>query len=155
MRDQDPDHVTAGWSEGFRWIEVGRLRLDEDDKGAHVLMRNVLRNVLPNAGSLELPPHGTTWLSATELVGLARELAAWFADDPTDTIRQIETNATFVKDELEKWNDRARSDEEHPPYDDLTRALGSLLAKCRSLREMIGKFSDKEKAIITVEDEAT
>lgn len=154
MPDQEPDRVAAGWNEGFRWIEVGRLRLEEDDKGAHVRMRNVLRNVLPNARSIELPPHGTTWLSATELAGLVRELAVWFADDPTDTIRQIETCATFVQTELEGWNDRARADEEHPPYDDLTRALGTLLSKCRGLREAISKFADKEKTIITVEDES-
>jgi hypothetical protein len=154
MPDREQDHVAAGWNAGhdFRWIEVGRLRLEEDDKGAIVLMRNILSNVLPNAGSIELPPHGTTWLSATELAGLARNLAAWFAEDPTATIRQIENSANYVKIELEAWNDRARIDEEHPPYDELTRALDGLLGRCRDLREVLGKFAEKVK-IITIKEE--
>jgi hypothetical protein len=60
-------------------------------------------------------------LSATELLGLVRHLAAWFADDPTETIRQIEASATRVQAELEGWNSRARAVEEYPLYDDLTR----------------------------------
>lgn len=153
-QDREQDHVAAGWNEDhtFRWIDVGRLRLEEDDKGACVQMRNILSNFLPNGRSIELPPHGTIWLSATELAGLVRQLAAWFAEDPTDTIRQIENCAMYVQTELEGWNDRARSDEEHPPYDELTRALSALLGKCRDMREVIGRFADKEKPIITVEE---
>jgi len=141
MHDREQDHVAAGWNEGhdLRWIEAGRLRLEEDDKGAIVTVGQ------DRFGS---------WLSATELAGLVRQLAAWFSDDPTATIRQIETCATFVKVELEAWNDRARIDEEHPPYDDLTRSLGALLGKCRDLREALGKFADKP-TIITVEEGAT
>ena len=167
----------------FRWIEAGPLRADEDDKGAIVAAHDRaveplsqadleyacsndvqaacaqagalrLGNLVPRmAGELFLARKGD-WLSATELVGLTRHLAAWFADDPTDTIRQIETCATYVQIELEAWNDRARADEEHPPYDELTRTLGKVLCKCRDLREVIGRFADKEKKIITVEDNA-
>jgi len=87
--------------------------------------------------------------SATELAGLVRQLSG-FADDPTD--RQIETCATYVKVELEAWNDRARIDEEHPPYDELVRALVALHGKCRDLREALSRFSEEPK-IITVEED--
>ena len=139
MSHQQEDHVAAGWTDDERgdgrqrWIEVGPLRLKEDDTGATATVQ----------GSKDC------WLSATELAALTRHLAGWFAEDPTDSIRYIEARAKFVKTELDKWNDRARIDEEHPPYDDLTRALGDLLARCRELREDIGKFADK--AVITVE----
>lgn len=131
------DHVAAGWNDVHdrRWIQAGHLRVEEDTDGALVTMQN----------------HKGSSLSAAELAGLARHLAGWFADDPTDTIRQIEGYAKRVKAELEAWNDRARTDEEHPPYDDLTRVLGNLLACCRSLREDIGKFADAPK-IITVKE---
>ena len=181
MHDQEQDHVTAGWNEerSFRWIKAGPLRLDEDDNGAIATVRvdanlsqadleyvcsNDVQAACVQAGALRLgnlvprmaqeilvarKGHG---LSATELAGLTRHLAAWFADDPTDTIRQIETRATYVKIELEGWNDRARIDEEHPPYDELTRALTDLLGRCRSLREVMGRFVDKaDKPIITIE----
>jgi hypothetical protein len=59
---------------------------------------------------------------------------------------------TYVKIELEAWDDRARIDEEHPPYDELVRALTALHGKCRELREVLGRFADKP-AIITVEEE--
>lgn len=72
------DHVAAGcYERGLCWIEAGRLRLEEDDQGAIVTVLDPQR------------VHGT-WqgeLSATELLGLVRHLAAWFADDPTETIR--------------------------------------------------------------------
>ena len=150
MIDREKDaHVTAGWNEDhtFRWIEAGRLRLEEDDKGSTVKVFTDRHAPQDHVRS--------SWLSATELAGLVRELAAWFADDPTDTIRQIETCAKYVSVELETWNERARIDEEHPPYDELMRALGDLLGRCRDLREVISRFADREKAIITVEDEAT
>lgn len=136
--DAREDHVAAGWTDDDsrqRWIEVGRLRLEEDDKGAAV----TVQALSPKA----------CWLSATELAGLVRHLSGWFAEDPTDSLRYIESRAKFVRAELDKWNDRARIDEEHPPYDELTRALGDLLDRCRDLREDIGKFADK--TIITVE----
>ena len=138
MPDQPDDHVAAGWTGAEnrqRWIEVGGLILEEDDKGAIVSVQGL--------------PKDCCWLSATELLGLVRHLAGWFSEDPTDGIRYIESRAKFVKAELDRWNDRARIDEEHPPYDELTRALVDLLDRCRDLREDIGKFADK--AIITVE----
>ena len=137
-KDPLEDHVAAGWTEDeprMRWIEVGRLRLSEDDKGAVVTVRGT--------------PKGC-WLSATELSGLVRHLAGWFAEDPTDSLRFIEARAKLVKTELDKWNDRARIDEEHPPYDELTKALDNLLSRCRALREDIGKFA--EKAVITISE---
>ena len=136
--DAQEDHVAAGWTDAVprqRWIEVGRLRLEEDDTGAAVTV-----HALPKG----------CWLSATELTGLVRHLSGWFAEDPTDSLRYIESRAKFVRAELDKWNDRARIDEEHPLYDELARALGDLLDRCRDLREDIGKFADK--TIITVED---
>lgn len=141
MHDQKDDHVAAGWNSDhtFRWIEAGRIRLDEDDHGASATFR------------APAPSDGAPWLSANELAGLVRHLARWFADDPTPTIRQIEKCADYVRTELEAWNDRARADEEHPPYDELTRALGALLGECRSLREVLGRFADAPK-IITVAD---
>jgi hypothetical protein len=92
-------------------------------------------------------------LSANELAGLARHLAGWFADDPSEALGSIETAAKRVLNELEGWNDRARADEEHPPYDDLTRILHGLVITCKGLREDVGKF-DKAKKIITVEGDA-
>lgn len=58
--------------------------------------------------------------------------------------------AARVQAELESWNDRARADEEHPPYDDLTRMLGALLGNCRELRETLGKFAGP-RPVITVD----
>jgi len=140
MRDQE-DHVAAGWysdhsDHSFRWIEVGNLRLDEDEHGA------VAVTLLARTGPQQVA--GPTWISATELAGLVRHLAGWFTDDPAETIRQIETSATYVKNELEAWNDRARIDEEHPPYDKLTRALDTLLTECKRLRE-VGLLADRPK----------
>lgn len=132
----DPEqYVAEGWNadHDLRWIEVGRLRFEEDKEGASAIIQET---------------SGPTWLSATELAGLARHLASWFTDDPSDAIRQIETCATYVQVELERWNERARIDEEHPPYDKLTRALDALLAKCRHLRE-VGLFSDRPKKTST------
>jgi hypothetical protein len=129
------DHVAAGWDEGrsFRWIEVGRLRLEEDDKGATVLSRTVVPAGSPGSDPIEL--YGPTWLSSTELVGLSRHLVDWFCNDVADKIREIEDRAKRVRAELEEWNDRARADEEHPPYDDLTQSLDAIIARCRDLRE--------------------
>lgn len=141
MLDQEQPHVAAGWNEDrtFRWIEIGGIRIDEDDRGAVLLLKDPRFN-------------GATKLSATELAGLVGHLAAWFADDPTTTIRQIENCANYVRTELEAWNDRARIDEEHPPYDELVRALDGLLGRCRDLREVMSRFADKtDKKIITVE----
>jgi hypothetical protein len=148
MSDQEQDHISAGWNEDhtLRWIEVGRLRLEEDDKGSTVKVFTDRRHSLDHVRS--------SWLSDTELAGLTRELAGWFADDPADTLRQIETCATYVKAELEAWNERARIDEEHPPYDELTHALDAQLKKCRHLREVLGRFTGKQKPVITIEEEA-
>jgi hypothetical protein len=132
------DHVAAGWNaeHSLRWIEAGRLRLEEDKDGASAIVQET---------------DGPTWLSATELAGLARHLASWFTDDPSEAIHQIETSATFVKIELDGWNVRARIDEEHPPYDELTRALDALLAKCRHLRE-VGLLAEHPKKSARPED---
>ena len=149
MSNQEQNYVAAGWNEEhtFRWIEAGRLRLEEDDNGSTVKVFTERRGPQDHVRS--------SWLSAAELAGLARELAGWFAEDPTDTIRQIETCATYVQTELEAWNERARIDEEHPPYDELTRALTDLLGRCRSLRESMSRFADKTaKPIITIEEGA-
>lgn len=159
MLDREQDHIAAGWNDdrAFRWIEAGRLRLEEDDKGALATIQTLPGVRTGDYGDLEakrpgavtavrvavLP--GPTHLSATELAGLVGHLAAWFADDPTDMIHQIETCATYVHTELEAWNARARIDEEHPPYDKLTNALDELAGKCRDLRESLGKFTEGEK----------
>ena len=166
----------------FRWIEAGPLRIDEDDKGAIVsapdradpqllsqadleyACSNDVQAVCAQAGAIRLGnlvsrmanellrARKGSWLTATELASLTRHLAAWFTEDPTSTIRQIETCANYVKLELEGWNDRARIDEEHPPYDDLTRALTALLDRCRDLREVMNRFADPaDRPIITVE----
>jgi len=128
-RDQD-DHVAVGNDVGqLRWIEAGRVRIDEDTDGGHV--------------SIKAPgSDGPTWLSATELVGLMRHLAGWFAEDPSEAIREIEARASHVRTALEAWNDRARIDEEHPPYDELTRSLDEVIGTCRRLRE-VGLLSER------------
>jgi hypothetical protein len=130
---QTERHVAAGWDEEheLRWIEAGRLRLEEEDKDGAVV---TIRDHVGASGA---------WLSSAELAGLTRELAGWFAEDPSDALGEIEAAAKRVRSELEAWNDRARLDEEHPPYDDLTRALDVVLARCKSLREDIGKFADE------------
>ena len=118
------DHVAAGWrtDRRYRWIEVGRLRLDEDEGGASTTIR------APGSD-------GPTWLSATELAGLTRHLACWFMDDPVETIQQIESTIERVKAELDAWDDRARIDEEHPPYAKIVQALDAVIATCKRLRE--------------------
>jgi hypothetical protein len=181
MSEREDNHIAAGWNDDhtFRWIEAGRLYLEEDDKGANASVRvepslsqadleyacsNDVQAACAQAGALRLgdlvpkmaqeiiASRKGGWLSATELACLTRHLALWFAEDPTATIRQIENCANYVKIELEGWNDRARIDEEHPPYDELTRALTALLDRCRDLREVMGRFTDKtDKPIITVE----
>ena len=122
MLERDEHHVAAGWDEDRerRWIEAGRLRLEEDKDGALAVIQG------------HVGPSGA-WMSATELAGLVRHLGAWFAADPSEAIREIEAHAKRVKTELEAWNDRARIDEEHPPYDALTQSLDALLATCASL----------------------
>ena len=186
VHSEAENHVAAGWNDDhtFRWIEAGPLRLDEDDRGARVVVHDRtdapltladlqyacsndvqaactqagalrLGNLVPKMAAELLRARKGHWLSATALASLTRHLASWFAEDPTATIRQIETCATFVRIELETWNDRARIDEEHPPYDELTRALDALLARCRDLREVMNRFADKtDKPVITIEDDA-
>lgn len=129
------DHVAAGWNsdQSLRWIEVGRLRLEEDDKGATVISRTVVPAGSSGSDPIEL--YGPTWLSATELVGLSRHLVDWFSDDLAEKIDEIEKRAKAVKRALDVWNDRAREDEEHPPYEDLTLSLDAIVARCRELRE--------------------
>ncbi len=134
--DQGPkDHVAVGWDadHAFRWIEAGRLRVEEDDKGAIVLARIVAFGGPSSKDPVEL--YGPTWLSANELAALSQHLVGWFSDDLADKLGEIEAHAKRVRGKLEAWNDRARIDEEHPPYDDLTRSLDALLARCRELRE--------------------
>ncbi len=133
MTRQD-DHVAVGWSvdREFRWIEVGRVRLDEDKDGAIATIR------APGSD-------GPTWLSAAELAGLTRHLAGWFIDDPAETMQRIEAIAKHVAAELEAWDARARSDEEHPPYAKLVAALDELTSTCRRLREE-GPFAARPEA---------
>lgn len=135
MKKPVVDHVAAGWNADhtLRWIEVGRLRLEEDDKGATVISRTVVPAGSPGSDPIEL--YGPTWLSATELVGLSHHLVDWFCDDLAEKIDEIEARTKIVKRKLDEWNDRARMDEEHPPYDDLTRSLDAILVMCRELRE--------------------
>ena len=92
--------------------------------------------------------YGPTWLSATELAGLSRHLIGWFSGegDLAEKICEIEDQTKAVKKKLEEWNDRARADEEHPPYDDLTRSLNVILARCRDLRETPALADGKKKA---------
>lgn len=126
------DHVAAGWNADhtLRWIEVGRLRLEESEKdGATVLSRTVVSED-------QIEVYGPTWLSSTELAGLSCQLIDWFSGDLVEKICEIEGQAKDVKRKLEAWNDRARVDEEHPPYDDLTRSLEVILARCSELREV-------------------
>jgi hypothetical protein len=144
MAPEQDNHVAVGWTTDgtdgrLRWIEVGRVRLEEEDKdGAAILIRE------PSGatGLSGLSAVEVARISSTELAGLVRHLAGWFADDPTEAIGEIEASVKRVRDDLEAWNDRARIDEEHPPYDDLTRALDGAIARCRRLREDIGKFED-------------
>jgi len=133
--DREQDRVAAGWNEDstFRWIEAGRLRVEEDDKGATLLARLAAPGVSPDGFPIEL--YGPTWLSATELAGLARQLVGWFIEDPAETIQQIEATVARVKTELEAWDDRARIDEEHPPYEKLVAALDDVVRTCRRFRE--------------------
>ena len=185
MSTREDNHIAAGWNDdhSFRWIEAGPLRIDEDDKGAIVsapdrsdalsqadleyACSNDVQAACAQAGALrlgDLVPRMAqelllarkgSWLTATELANLTRHLALWFAEDPTATIRKIEDLTNYVRTELEGWNDRARIDEEHPPYDELTRALDGLLARCRDLREVMSRFAHKaDKPIITVEEGA-
>jgi hypothetical protein len=115
------DHVAAGWNaeHALRWIEAGDLLFRESEN--------------PDGAMVEV--FGPTWLSATQLAGLSRHLIGWFAGDLAEKICEIEDQTKVVKKKLEEWNDRARADEEHPPYDDLTRSLDVILAMCRDLRE--------------------
>lgn len=136
---QREDHVAAGWNDEFRWIEVGQLRLEEDDKGAMVRARIALPSCPPDGAPVEL--YGPTWLSATELMGLTRNLTGWFTDDPVEALQQIEKMAKHVKTELDAWDDRARIDEEHPPYAKLVNVLDGLIKTCRELREK-GPFTE-------------
>lgn len=147
MKREYTDHVAEGWMEtpdgSLRWIEAGRVRLEEQDKdGAMLLVQSA--DVVRQRGC-------DVWLSSTELAGLVHHLAGWFAEDPTETIDEIEAAADRVRAALEAWNDRARADEEHPPYDDLTAILSNLVVRCKHLREDVAKFSGDKKKIITVE----
>ncbi|HSX22890.1 MAG TPA: hypothetical protein VLE97_08975 [Gaiellaceae bacterium] len=146
MKREYEDHVAEGWMdtpEGhLRWIEAGRVRLEEQDKdGAMLLVGSA--DVVRQRGC-------DVWLSSTELAGLVRHLAGWFAEDPTETIDEIEKAAQRVLTELDAWNDRARADEEHPPYDDLTQILNNLIVRCKGLREDVNKFVERKAKIITV-----
>ena len=50
-------------------------------------------------------------------------------------MKRIEALAAHVKTELDAWDDRARIDEEHPPYAKLVGVLDDLIKTCRKLRE--------------------
>jgi len=125
-REYEGDHVDAGCvDDTFRWIEAGQLRLEEDREGATVVIANPRR-------------HNACGLSEGELEGLATWLArraARLVGGAADKILQIENCALYVQTALEAWDARARIEEVHPPYDELTRALDALRAKCRELRD--------------------
>jgi hypothetical protein len=144
MTDRKNDHVATGWTDDgqLRWIEVGRMRLVEEDKDGATLL--VLNADVVRQGGCDVQ------LSSAELAGLVRHLAGWFAEDPSESLDEIEAVAKRVRAELEVWNDRARIDEEHPPYDDLTRMLDGLVRRCHGLREDLGKFVAKETKVVIV-----
>lgn len=146
MIDRDKSHVTAGWNadHDLRWIEVGRLRFEEARDGASCAIIRAPGSAGPTFAQVTLT---STWLSASELAGLVQHLSRWFYEDPAEVICQIETCATYVKRELETWNARARIDEEHPPYDALTRVLDELLVKSQHLRErsLFGEVAEHPK----------
>jgi hypothetical protein len=132
MPSTEKPHVAAGWNaeHTLRWIEAGDLLFRESEN--------------PDGAMVEV--FGPTWLSATQLAGLSRHLIDWFSGDLAEKICEIEDQTKAVKKKLDEWNDRARADEEHPPYDDLTRVLDGVLARCRELREVPAIADGKKRS---------
>jgi hypothetical protein len=123
------NHVATGWiaDRSLRWIEVSELRLEEVEKeGAVAVIRGGVQ----------------TQLSATELVALARHLNDWLIDDPAAAIKRIEAAVAHVKTALEAWDDRARADEEHPPYAALVSILDEVIGTCQRFSEE-GPFAER------------
>lgn len=115
--------------DGFRFIQVGAVRLEE--RIFKIVGDGALVDV--NNGAIAL----STTLSATELAYLARQLCGWFTN-PDEDVKTATARIDKVAAALEAWNARAREDEEHPPYEDLTAHLRAAHDSLERLRVMFG-----------------
>jgi hypothetical protein len=82
------DHVACGWdaTHTLRWIEVGRLRLEESGQGGIARVLPPRAPIETPDGSIQGPPvpalaGASAWLSAGELAGLVRLLGSWLPDE--------------------------------------------------------------------------
>lgn len=87
-----------------------------------------------------------TWqLSADQVNALGIFCSSQFmAASPGELLARIECSTKIAIGELEVWNDRARIDEEHPPYDRIVARLREVESALVELRKGL---SDKDKHI--------
>lgn len=73
--------------------------------------------------------HATSqWIATTLEADHAHTLgeflvAGFMSERPSVYLKEIREDVAFALHHLEAWNQRARDDEEHPPYDDITNRL--------------------------------
>lgn len=71
-------------------------------------------------------------LTADQVAELGRFCVEQFCE-LRPRLKDIENAAAYVRSALEDWNERARADEEHPPYDQLVARLDEIQAALRAL----------------------
>lgn len=88
------------------------LTFVETEEGSELRIEDARRDLL----ALELD---ATQLRALGLFCVRQFMAA----EPGELLARIQCSADMAIAELEAWNERARSDEEHPPYDRIVARL--------------------------------
>jgi hypothetical protein len=91
------------------------------DEGGRELLRIVETE---NGANLTIPGLATVYLEADHLHALGAWLVGLFMfGTPKNLLAEIRDAATFAIEHLEAWDERAKADEEHPPYVEINNRL--------------------------------
>jgi hypothetical protein len=77
-----------------------------------------------DGANLTIPGHAVVHLEAEHLHSLGEWLVGLFmAERPSVLLAEIRGAAMFALEHLEAWDERAKADEEHPPYVEINNRL--------------------------------
>lgn len=110
-------------------VNIDILRLIETPDGVRVRVGPLATEHDPGIAEFDL--------NAEQARALGRFCVQLFCGEPREHLVLIKEAAARAIGKLEDWNERARADEEHPPYDDI----------CATLRNINHAIDELEKAL--------